>query len=227
MSRILVVAAHPDDEILGCGATVAKLSSEGHSVHSLILGEGIAARFKSRSDASEKAFTALEKSANRAARALGVKKVTLTSFPDNRFDSVALLDIVKTVEYHVQQFKPSVVYTHHASDLNVDHRITHQAVVTATRPLEGQSVKALYAFETASATEWSFRRDGLVFRPNVFVDVSKSFSKKIKALNAYRSEMRPFPHPRSAKALEAAARKWGSVSHVPLAEAFELIRSIP
>jgi len=145
---------------------------------------------------------------------------------DNRFDTVPLLDIVKAVEKLINRFQPQIVYTHHGGDLNIDHIIIHRAVMTATRPVENCPVKEIYAFEALSSTEWAFGQFKPAFQPNVFVDISATLETKIQAMEIYESETRSFPHPRSAKALEALARRWGAAVGVEYAEAFELIRSV-
>jgi len=220
--KVLIVAAHPDDEVLGCGGTIAKLSSEGHIVQSVILGEGVASRGGSGDDFSAE-LAKLRLSALLAGEILGTQKPHLLSFPDNKFDTVPLLDIVKQIEMVIQKFAPQVVYTQHGGDLNIDHTITFRAVMAATRPMLGNSVKSVLSFEVNSSTEWAFQRFSPVFRPCVFSDIGKTLGKKLQALQAYSSEMRPFPHPRSKEAVEAQALRWGSVAGLPAAEAFEVI----
>ncbi len=220
--RVLIVAAHPDDEVLGCGATAARLAREGHAVSISILGEGLT----SRSGAERSDLADLHACARRAAEIIGAEDLCLHGLADNRFDTLPLLEVVKIVEEQIAQLRPEVVYTHHGGDLNVDHQITHRAVLTATRPSEGHPVREVYAFEIASSTEWAFQRFEPVFRPNVFVNIARELDAKIAAMAAYETESRPFPHPRSGEALEAAARRWGSVAGCAAAEAFELIRSV-
>ena len=225
-SRVLVIAAHPDDEILGCGATAARLVSEGHDVHFAILGEGLTSRHSDREDTDSKHLEALHKQAHAAAVQLGVKSLVLHKLPDNRLDSVPLLDVVKIVEELVCQLEPQVIYTHHGGDLNVDHEVIHRAVLTATRPLTGNPVREIFAFEVPSSTEWAFQRLNQPFRPNVYVEITSTLEKKIAAMECYESEARKFPHPRSPEALRAIAARWGSVAGCAAAEAFELVRSI-
>lgn len=222
---VLVVAAHPDDEVLGCGGTIALHTSAGEAVHICILGEGATSRTIKRELASAAEVQTLRDQAAAVADLLGAKDVRLLGLPDNRFDSVPLLDIVKLVEERVTDTRPRVVYTHHSDDLNIDHRITHDAVLTATRPIPGQVVQELYAWESPSATEWSFRRSG-AFAPNVFIDISATLDRKIDAMRRYAGEIRAFPHPRSPEALRAAAIRWGSVGGLAAAEPFELIRAV-
>jgi LmbE family N-acetylglucosaminyl deacetylase len=224
---ILVVAAHPDDEVLGCGGTIAGLAAAGHDVHLAILGEGISSRHGRREEASAADLQALQADAQAAAAALGARGVVFGGLPDNRFDQVALLDVIKQVEAWVATYRPAAIYTHHPGDLNVDHGVVFRAVLTATRPgAASVTVPDVYAFEVASSTEWSFQRIDPPFRPSVFVDISATLDRKIAAMECYRSERRGAPHPRSPDALRAAAARWGSVAGMPAAEAFELIRSL-
>lgn len=222
---LLCIAAHPDDEVLGCGGTLARLAAEGHEVHIALLGEGLTSRGSSRGDTPHSAVTDLRKDAQAAALLLGATAVRFEELPDNRFDSIPLLDVVKIVERLVSDVQPHSIYTHHHGDLNVDHRVLHKAVLTATRPLASQVVREIYAFEVPSSTDWAFGRLG-PFRPNYFVDVTATLATKISAMESYRSERREFPHPRSPEALAATARRWGSVVGCEAAEAFELVRSI-
>jgi LmbE family N-acetylglucosaminyl deacetylase len=222
----LVMAAHPDDEVLGCGGTIARLAQEGHDVYIAILGEGVTSRYQQREQADQALVEALRARSRQVAELLGARDLFLYNLPDNRFDTVALLDVIKIVEELVERLQPQVIYTHHSGDLNVDHVIVHRAVLTATRPVASCPVKEIYAFEVPSSTEWAFGQFQLAFRPNVFVDISATLETKVEALALYESEARPFPHPRSPKALRALARRWGSVVGVEAAEAFELIRSV-
>ena len=225
-SSVLVVAAHPDDEILGCGGTMARLTREGHEVRIAILAEGMSSRYAHREDADPRQLQHLHARAQQAADKVGAKEVVLCKLPDNRLDTVPLLEVVKQVEELVARFRPEVIYTHHPGDLNVDHGVVHRAVLTATRPVPGQCVKEIYAFEIPSSTEWAFQRLEPLFRPSVFVDITETLETKIEALACYDTETRKFPHPRSAEALRAIAKRWGSVVGLPAVEAFELIRSV-
>jgi LmbE family N-acetylglucosaminyl deacetylase len=144
----------------------------------------------------------------------------LFDLPDNRFDTVPLLDIVKLIEGLIEQIKPSVVYTQHGGDLNVDHRALYEATLAATRPLPGSCVRSVLSYEVASSTEWAFGQFAPAFHPNVFVEISDTLPAKIAAMQAYESEARAFPHPRAPESLEAMARRWGSTVGVAAAEAF-------
>ena len=224
--RYLVVAAHPDDEVLGCGGTIARLIEEGHDVYVAILGEGITSRYDKREQADQGIIKDLHGRSRQASKLLGVKELCLHDLPDNRFDTVPLLDIVKTVEKLINQFQPQIVYTHHGGDLNIDHAITHRAVMTATRPIRSCTVREIYAFEVPSSTEWAFGQFQPAFQPNVFVDISATLETKIQAMQIYESEARTFPHPRSSEALQSIAKRWGSAVGVEAAEAFELVRLV-
>lgn len=225
-SKILVVAAHPDDETLGCGGSIARLAKEGAEVHILLLGEGMSSRYPRRSEADWKRLRRLKEDARFASRLLGARSVRFEDLPDNRFDELPLLEIVKRVEKTLEELHPEILFTHHPGDLNVDHRLTFQAVLTATRPVNGCLAKEIYAFEVPSSTEWAFQQLEPVFKPNVFIDVSSSIETKIRAMKRYRSESRAFPHPRSPAALRAISRRWGSVVGIHDAEAFELVRAL-
>jgi len=225
--KILVVAAHPDDEVLGCGGTIAKLSrvrGGGAEVYLLILGEGMTSRYEKREKGMQSMeLKKLKSNINAAVKILGIKKTFVHDFPDNRFDSVALLDIVKVVERVKSEVKPDVIYTHHRGDLNIDHRATYDAVLTACRPIQGETVREIYSFEVLSSTEWNYPNS---FSPNAYVDISESIDKKIAAMKAYKSELKDWPHPRSGKAIEVLAQQRGCEVGLEYAEAFELIRKI-
>lgn len=215
---ILVVMAHPDDEILGAGGTIARLVAEGRIVSWLLLSSGVGAR--SNHDPSERL-----RSCETAARTLGVHDVVVHDLPDNRFDSVDLLDVTRLVEEAVDRTEPDTVLTHHGGDLNVDHRVTHKAVLTATRPTPQCSVRTVLGAEIPSSTEWAF--DAVApFTPSVFIDISSTIETKLAAFAAYMDEVRPAPHPRSSESLRALATVRGAAAGVPAAEAFELLRAL-
>jgi len=223
---ILTIAAHPDDEVLGCGGAMARAAAKGDDVYICILGEGITSRYADRSSADPQLIQALHARSREAGRLLGAREVFLHSLPDNRFDTVPLLDVVKIIENHVQTLRPDVVYTQHGGDLNIDHVVTYRATLTATRPMRGTPAAAVYAYEVASSTEWAFQQFSPPFRPNLFVDIHQTLERKIQAMQVYESEARAFPHPRSPEALRAAARRWGSVVGGEAVEAFEIVREI-
>ncbi|MFA4876152.1 MAG: PIG-L family deacetylase [Methanoregula sp.] len=224
--RILIIAAHPDDEVLGCGGTIARMSKEGHHISIVILGEGITSRYPHREDADRRSVQDLHEHSHEVAKLLGAKDLQIFDLPDNRFDTVPLLDIVKILEEHLEKIHPDLVYTHHSADLNLDHVLLNRATLIATRPLENSSVKTVLAYEVPSSTEWTFQNPRQGFQPNIFVNVTKTLETKIEAMKLYDEENREYPHPRSPEALRAIANRWGSVSGLKAAEAFELIRHI-
>ncbi|WP_102783243.1 PIG-L deacetylase family protein [Thalassospira sp. GB04J01] len=227
MKTVLVVVAHADDEVLGCGGTMAKHSAEGDEVFVVIVSDGVTARYSDLTDPlAQKELLAREEAARSAAGILGVKGIRFLRFPDNRCDSVAMLDIVKSIEAACQELKPQIIYTHHGNDLNIDHRIVSQSVLTACRPMRDQSVKAIYGVEVLSSTEWEPDRIGLSFKPNRYVDVSNSMEAKLSAISAYGMEMGEFPHPRSVEIVKAKSMVRGSEAGVAAAEAFAVIREI-
>lgn len=204
---------------------MARHAAAGDAVCALILGEGVTSRKDLSSARKKAALRELHAAANKSASRLGVKKLILDSFPDNRFDTVARLDLVQAVEKAVADWKPEIVYTHGAYDLNVDHQACAEAVRTATRPLPGSTVREVYSFEVPSATEWRFDPSA-AFHPDTFVDVSATLERKLAALAAYAPEMRAFPHPRSAEYVRALALVRGGQSGLPAAEAFGTVRRL-
>ena len=226
-NTVLVVAAHPDDEVLGCGGAITKHTQNGDQVYILILSEGATSRNLERDrQLFQSELSSLATAAHQANKILGVNSLFLYDFPDNRMDSCNLLDIVKTIEQAIDQYQPQIVYTHHAGDVNIDHQITHQATVTACRPIPNQTVQTLLFFEIPSSTEWQASGSALPFIPNWFVDISETLECKLKALKAYESEMRPYPHPRSLEAVDYLAHWRGATIGVNAAEAFMLGRHL-
>ena len=224
MNKILIVAAHPDDEVLGCGGTIAKLTKQGNDVYALILGEGVTSRDDKRNRAGRgEDLQQLKHQAEKAHKLLGIRKTFLYDFPDNRFDTVPLLDIVKVIEKVKNEITPDIVFTHYIGDLNIDHQITYQAVITATRPLSGETVKEIYSFEILSSTEWGYP---LSFSPDVFFDISGTIDLKIRAMSEHKTELKEFPHPRSLEGIKQNAQLWGMKTGLKYAEAFKLVRLI-
>lgn len=224
---VLVVVAHPDDEVLGCGGTIARHAAAGRPVHILILAEGATARDAMRRvGKARQAVAELRRAARAAARALGAEPPRFAGLPDNRMDTLALLDVVKPIEAAVERLRPAIVYTHHGGDLNVDHRIAHAAVLTACRPLPGASVRRILAFETLSSSEWAATAQHQAFQPSHFVDIEATLAAKARALECYVSEMRPFPHARSHEAVMALARWRGASVGLAAAEAFVVVRQV-
>jgi LmbE family N-acetylglucosaminyl deacetylase len=227
MDKVLVVAAHPDDEVLGCGGTIARHADAGDQVQVLIVAEGATSRQEQRNrlQAGDE-LSALAQAALKAGLILGAAGVELLDLPDNRLDCLDRLDLIKRIEERIDRHQPQVVYVHHAGDVNVDHRRLHEAVVTACRPTPGQPVRRLLSFEVASSSEWQPPGSAPAFQPNWFVDISDQWHRKRDALVAYASEMRPWPHARSLEALGHLARWRGAQVGVEAAEAFCLLRQL-
>jgi N-acetylglucosamine malate deacetylase 1 len=221
MENVLIIAAHPDDEVLGCGGTIAKYTKEGLKVSVLFLTDGES----SRNDIENVNSLILKRknNAKAALKILGCQSISFLDFPDNRLDSIDLLDVVKKVEKYINTIKPFRVITHFVHDLNIDHQITHKAVVTACRPQPENFVRELLFFEVLSSTDWAFEK---YFEPNLFVDISSTIDLKIDALDCYHEELRDFPHPRSLKAIKSLAFYRGSMSGLFAAEAFKIGRKL-
>ena len=219
--RILIIAAHPDDEVLGAGGAIAKHVDAGDEVYCLILGEGVT----SRQGALKQGIAKLRHEAQAAAKILGFKEIVFSSFPDNSFDSVPLLKIIKEIEGHLAKIKPHIVYTHYENDLNVDHRRTFRAVMTICRPCNDFCPEEVYSFEVLSSTEWQskLRKN---FNPNFYIDIKNTLDRKKKALKKYKSEIRQYPHSRSVKGVEVLARYRGLEAGLEFAEAFHLVKKI-
>ncbi len=227
--KILVVVAHPDDELLGLGGTINRLANEGTSeIKVVILGEGVT----SRSDLRDTKLWEKELEIHRgnircAKEIIGYHSLSIHNFPDNRFDTVPLLDIIKVVEKEKATFQPDVIFTHHGGDVNIDHQRTFEAVITACRPMAEEGVKVIITFETPSGTEWRASSDPKHFVPNLFFEIDeKNLKAKIEGMDAYKFERREYPHPRSAMSLKILAQRWGVVIGKQYAEAFTLIRGI-
>jgi LmbE family N-acetylglucosaminyl deacetylase len=235
MKQVLVCAAHPDDEVLGCGGTIARHVADGDRVSVLWMTDGVGSRFYgadrlSHGDDWDKACVARNNAALRATEILGVQDCgrlwdrssgLAYALEDQRLDISGVAACAKAIED--ADVKPQIIYTHHLGDLNADHRITAQAVLTAFRPVPGSSVEAIYAFEVPSSTEWGLSP----FVPDTFIDVTGMyFGKKVQALGAYETEMREWPHPRSFRAIEALAQWRGASAGIQYAESFQTLRRV-
>ena len=228
--NILIIAAHPDDEVLGMGGTIAKHTSQKDNVTIIYMATGVTARRehevknipKKVQEVWQQEIEKLRQDAKKSAKLLNVENVRFYDFPDNEMDGIQLLKVVKVIEKEIGEVKPDRIYTNHYSDLNVDHKVVFNATLTACRP-SGSPVKELLTFEVLSSTEWSYPYN---FNPNYFINVEKYVGEKIEAMKSFASEIRKFPHPRSPENIEHTVRRWGSVSGFKAAEAFELIRRI-
>lgn len=217
--KILVVAAHPDDEALGCAGTIAKHIKNGDTVRILFMTNGVGARDGvSKKDVVERNSATLE-----AMELLGVKDFHFFNFQDNEMDKHSLLEVVKVIEENCINFAPEIIYTHHYGDLNIDHKVTHNAIITAFRPVPGSSVKKIMSFEVPSSTDWIFR-EREIFVPNIFSNISDFIELKMEVLNKYEKEMREYPHARSFQNLKSLAKLRGASVGFQYAEAFMLIR---
>lgn len=222
---ILVLAAHPDDDILGCGASMARFASEGSTIHVAFLADGVFSRSAPRHELEDE-LTYRRKAAVSALKVIGVNSVSFADFPDNMMDSVTLLEITKVIESLVLEHNPSIVFTHNATDVNIDHRRVHEATTVACRPQPGHPVKTIACYEVASSTEWQLPSFNGGFHPNWYVDISPYLNLKLKALAEYESELREWPHARSIRAVEHLARWRGASVGVEAAEGFVLGRAI-
>ena len=227
--RILLVVAHPDDELLGVGGAMYRFINDYNCiVKVVILGEGITSRSDERDiqvwkDELETHKTNIET----AQKAIGYQELAIYDFPDNRFDNVDLLDIIKVVEKEKTSFNPDTIFTHHGGDLNIDHQRTFQAVITAARPMEHENVQSIVTFETPSGTEWRASTEPFHFVPNLFIEISEEgLTAKIKGMESYEFEKRDFPHPRSPRALRILAEQRGLTVGKKLAEVFCIVRMI-
>jgi len=218
--RVLVVSAHPDDEILGIGGTAAKHAARGDEVKLAVISEGVSRRY----DPARHAEVKLQ--SRRAAAILGIEDVVHCDLPDQRLDTVPLSDVAGEVERLIEGFAPEIVYTHFAGDINRDHQVLAEAVLVAVRPYAAPSVREVLMFETPSSTEWGSAQMLPVFHPNAFVDIGDTLERKVEAFLCYTAEVRDYPHPRSGQALRERARYWGSIANRPAVEPFVVVRSL-
>ena len=221
---VLCIAAHPDDEVLGVGGTLARHADEGEAVHVCILSDGVTSRYDD-GDAANEEIKRRRDRAREACNTLGAT-VSLYGYPDNSFDTVPLLDMVQTIESEIKSHTPHTIYTHHHGDLNVDHELACRATVTATRPLSGSDIKRVLAFETLSASEWSLPKSDNAFQPTSFVTINEYLETKLEALSVYESELREPPHPRTLDIVRKNAEVWGAKAGVQTAEAFIVLREV-
>lgn len=224
----LYVLAHPGDEVFGCGGSILRKTAVGRRVGVVILGEGTASRHGIAVSSSQEHEWRLEtaSSLQKVTEGLGIKTLYYFRYPDNRFDGLNLLDLVKSVETVVQRHQPTTVVTHHPADLNIDHRLTFEAVAVATRPTAETSVERLVSAEVPSSSDWGLASPSRSFYPNLFVDISSVLEIKLRLAALYRSEIRASPHPQSLDGLRARAHYWGHLTGLAAAEAFVSHRHI-
>lgn len=215
-----MVAAHPDDEVLGAGATLARHVDRGDEVHACVLSEGATSRYE------DDMVSELVQCGKRAAEVIGLRSLRFEQLPDQRLDLLPLIEVTQAVEDLVDAVRPDVVYTHFPWDVNSDHAVVARCVWTACRPYRFPFVRMLAAFETPSSTEWALPGEHRRFEPQRFVDVSATLSRKLDAMRCYHSELRAYPHPRSLRALQERAAYWGSVVGLAAAEPFLVLREL-
>lgn len=221
--KVAVIVAHPDDEVLAFGGTICRHAELGEPVSVLFLATGLAARTE-HGAVDQKALAQLRVEARKAGDIMGVKSIEFGEFPDNRMDSVPLLDIVKRISAFIDAVDPTVLYTHHIGDLNIDHSLVARAVITACRPVPGARVRKVYAGEILSSSEYSLPQHR--FLPTTYVGIDRYIDRKRDALSCYSTEVRYWPHPRSIKAVALLARLRGSECGLEAAEALLLLREI-
>jgi LmbE family N-acetylglucosaminyl deacetylase len=221
--NILVVASHPDDEVLGCGGTLYNLRKKGAKISCLFLSDGESSR---KHPKINKLISERRKQAIKAGKILGINKINFGNFPDNSMDTVPILKIIQFIEKTIKEVRPDAIFTHFESDLNIDHQITSKAVITACRPIKNQTVKSIIFFEILSSSEWNISTKNKSFKPNYFVDIGKSIKFKLKALKIYNREMRKWPHPRSIEGVKLLSKTRGSSVGLLNAEAFIVGRHI-
>ena len=228
-NKALIIAAHPDDDILGCGGFLSKFGKD-KDIRVVFIAEGTSCRFSS-SEINEKKEEISNEIKHRnscgkkALSYLGVKDCEFYNFACGRLDQIPLIDINKIIENEISEFKPDIILTHSKKDLNSDHKIIFSSVLTATRPVRKSKVKSIFSFEVLSSSEWNFSKS---FAPNYFLELSREdIDKKWAALSMYDTEVKEFPHPRSKEGIDTLAKYRGLQSGVPFAEAFKLIRSLP
>ncbi|HEX3647555.1 MAG TPA: PIG-L deacetylase family protein [Pseudonocardiaceae bacterium] len=217
---VLVVAAHPDDELLGVGGTLARHVRRGAAVHALVLSDGAGSRY------GPEMAQVLANSAEQAADVLGLASIRVGALPDQRLDALPLLDVTRLVETVADELRPAVVYTHFPHDVNADHGVVARAAWTACRPFVLPGLRRFSVFETPSSTEWAWPMDGSEFVPNSFTDITDTVDDKLTAMACYGTELRDYPHPRSPRALRERAAYWGSRVGRRAAEPFRVLREV-
>ncbi len=215
----IIIAAHPDDEVLGCGGLIAKYSQE-QDFYVVILTGGADTRYAKEME------NILRQNAIDANKIVGTKELFFEDLPNQGLETIPLTKVIQTIEKYINDIKPNRVFAQFGGDLNKDHKIVYEAAITACRPMPNQCVKELYAYNVPSSTEWGAIEGEKIFVPNIFVDIKDSLEHKIEAMKRYESECRSYPHPRSPEALRIHANYWGLCGGIEYAEPFKLIRKI-
>jgi LmbE family N-acetylglucosaminyl deacetylase len=219
-TRVVVIAAHPDDELLGAGGTLARHVLAGDEVHAIVVADGAGSRYPAE------LVSTLEKQARRAAEVIGFTSLRFLSLPDQRLDTVPLIELTQRLEGMLDEIRPGTVYTHFPEDVNADHGAVARSAWTACRPYARPEVRKFAVFETPSSTEWAWPMPGTDFRPSLYVDVTDTLEVKVAAMECYETELRDYPHPRSSRALRERAACWGSHIGRPAAEPFVVLREV-
>ncbi len=226
MEKILVIAAHPDDEVLGMGGTIAKYTTRGDEVALLVVTDGSTSQYRNSPRLQEILIEKKTETINSAA-ILGVKHIFYGELPDMKLDVTPHIDINRVIENAISDFQPSIVFTHFNGDVNKDHRMVYESTLVACRPVSEQCVKRLFLYSVPSSTEWNVQTATNVFLPNWYEDISGEFAeKKYKAMECYKTEMRDYPHPRSIQYLRTADTAEGNRVGLLAAESFIMLRSI-
>lgn len=219
-SRVVVIAAHPDDELLGAGGTLARHVRAGDEVHAIVVADGAGSRYPAE------LVSSLEKQARRAGEVIGFTSLQFLQLPDQRLDTIPLIELTQRLEGVLDEIGPDTVYTHFPEDVNTDHGLVARGAWTACRPYARPRVRKFAVFETPSSTEWAWSMPGTDFRPSLFVDVTDTLEAKIAAMECYETELRDYPHPRSSRALRERAAYWGSHIGRRAAEPFIVLREV-
>ncbi len=216
--NILVIAPHPDDEVLGCGATMAKYASAGHKVFVLVATRG------SKKLYADDRIENVRNEALRAHKVLGVTETFFLDFPAPELDTIPLYEISNNISKIISNINADILFLPHRGDIHNDHKVIFDAGLVAARPLQNCSVNEIFTYETVSETEWAMPIGSEVFIPNVYENIADFFYIKVQALECFKSQLREFPNPRSVKNLNALANYRGATVGFEMAEAFCLIR---
>jgi len=216
----LIIASHLDDEILGCGGLISKSKELNIEAYVLVLTDGVETRY------SQDMQKVLRENSLEANKVAGTKDIFFEALPNQQLDTVPLTTIIQAIEKYIDKVSPESIFTHHAGDLNKDHRITFEATMTAARPVSSQVVKRVYSYHVASSTEWNFMEGEDIFIPNLFVNITQEIDNKIMAMKCYASECRPYPHQRSPEAIKTYAHYWGLMVGMEYAEPYKLVRDV-
>ena len=225
MNNVLIIAAHPDDEVLGMGGTIVNLVKEGKEVNLLIVTDGSSSQYRGADNLAE-IIAAKKQETRRCADVLGIKNIYYGGLPDMKLDCIPHIDINQAIEQVVDKMQPDTVFTHFWGDVNCDHQNVYKSTLVTVRPLMGQVVKELYCYRVPSSTEWTPNKADTMFMPNYFVDIEQFAEQKYKAFACYTTELRDYPHPRSVQYLRETDKAAGLRVGLLAAEEFVLLRKL-